>query len=67
MPAKVIDKVVDTCGAGDTFTAAVIAALVNGHDAKKAVEIGVTMAGTKVGQQGFANLGHLFPYSECPK
>ena len=60
--ARPPSKIVDTLGAGDTFTASVIASLIRGLAFDKALDFGCAMAGVKIGQRGFANLTkhHLF-------
>lgn len=45
--------VVDTVGAGDTFNAAVIAALLRGLSVGAAIEFGARIAGAKVGVHGY--------------
>ena len=54
--AKVADKVVDSTGAGDTFNAAVIAALGSGVSVNEALKCGCAVAGQKVQQDGFQGL-----------
>ncbi len=55
-PAFPPGKVVDTLGAGDTFNAGLISALVNGFPAEEALKQACRLAGFKCGQTGFANL-----------
>jgi ketohexokinase len=55
-PAFPPPQVVDTLGAGDTFNAGLISALVNGQPAQDALEQACYLAGHKCGQTGFANL-----------
>jgi ketohexokinase len=55
-PAFPPARVVDTVGAGDTFNAGLIHALLAGQDAGKALEYACRLAGKKVGQEGFAHL-----------
>jgi ketohexokinase len=50
------EQVVDTLGAGDTFNAGLISALVSGLSADLALEQACRLAGCKCGQTGFANL-----------
>ena len=50
------EQVVDTLGAGDTFNAGLISALVNDLSAGLALEQACRLAGSKCGQTGFANL-----------
>ncbi len=62
--AKVPTKVVDTVGAGDTFTAAFIASMICGKSPQEALEIGTIIAGDKVGHRGFkipTNLQKILP------
>jgi ketohexokinase len=59
--SKCPNKVIDSCGAGDTFTATVIGALlIKKATFKEALEAGCIVAGFKVGQRGFDNLGPVF-------
>ncbi|XP_032705430.1 ketohexokinase isoform X2 [Lontra canadensis] len=46
-------RVVDTLGAGDTFNAAVIFSLSQGHSMQEALRFGCQVAGKKCGLQGF--------------
>lgn len=55
-PAFAPPQVVDTLGAGDTFNAGLIAALVNEQHPQQALEAACRIAGRKCGQRGFANL-----------
>jgi ketohexokinase len=55
-PAFVPEKVVDTLGAGDTFNAGLISALVEGESPKQALYSACQLAGQKCGQWGFENL-----------
>ena len=54
------DHVIDTLGAGDTFTATVIASLIKGHGLLRTLKLACYVAGTKVGQRGFKNLGSAY-------
>ena len=56
VPAIFVEKIVDTCGAGDTFTASVIASLMKKNCLKKAMETGCKIAAEKIKQRGFKNL-----------
>lgn len=55
-PAFPPHEVVDTVGAGDTFNAGLIAALVAGQSLESALESACRLAGRKVGQAGFEGL-----------
>lgn len=55
-PASTPTRVIDTLGAGDTFNAGVILALLEGHPLDSALTAACELAGRKVGQNGFANL-----------
>ncbi|XP_042892524.1 ketohexokinase-like isoform X2 [Penaeus japonicus] len=54
------DQVVDTLGAGDTFIAASIFALAQGHKPEDSILFGCRVAGAKVGVRGWEPLSHLF-------
>lgn len=56
-PALKVDTVVDTVGAGDVFNACLIHALATGQLLEEALHYAVRMAGRKVQQQGFDDLG----------
>jgi len=57
--AKSLGTVVDTLGAGDTFNAGVIHALINGLSCKDAISYACELAGKKCTQVGFNGLvGH---------
>ncbi|MDR9436201.1 MAG: PfkB family carbohydrate kinase [Thiohalophilus sp.] len=55
-PASAPARVIDTLGAGDTFNAGVILALLEGRPLDSALNAACELAGRKVGQNGFANL-----------
>lgn len=57
-PAFPPPQVVDTLGAGDTFNAGLISALVNDQMPKQALESACRLAGQKCGQHGFEHLSH---------
>lgn len=59
-PAYPPAKLVDTCGAGDTFTASVIVALIKGYQPEDALKLGCKVAGAKVGQRGLTGLAREF-------
>jgi len=48
--------VVDTLGAGDTFNAGIIDALIRGHSTAEALELAVRLAEKKISQHGIKNL-----------
>ena len=54
------DEIIDTCGAGDTFTATAIACLYKGYDLQKTLNLACLIAGFKIGQRGYTNLGREF-------
>jgi ketohexokinase len=56
-PAFVPDQVVDTLGAGDTFHAGLIRAMLEGSSLETALHSACELAGRKVAQYGLANLG----------
>ena len=58
--AELVNNIIDSCGAGDTFIACVIASLIKGRSLKTALETGCRIAAKKIGQQGFQKLGDLF-------
>ena len=58
--AEHVPNILDSCGAGDTFIACVIASLIKGRSLKTALETGCRIAAKKIGQRGFQNLGDLF-------
>ncbi|XP_039301450.1 ketohexokinase isoform X1 [Nilaparvata lugens] len=55
-PAFLQQKTVDTLGAGDTFAAALIHSLNEGHELDKSVEFACKVAGAKTGIKGFSQL-----------
>jgi len=55
-PAFVPAQVIDTLGAGDTFNAGLIQALLDGRPLEAALGAACELAGRKVGQSGFTNL-----------
>lgn len=55
-PAFVPARVVDTLGAGDTFNAGLILAMLECQPLDNALRTACELAGRKVGQNGFANL-----------
>ena len=55
-PAFEVPRVLDTIGAGDVFNAAVIAALLDGSDAREALRSGCELAAFKCGRIGLEHL-----------
>lgn len=55
-PAFPPERVIDTLGAGDTFNAALISALLNGESPSEALTFACQLAGRKCGQTGYDNL-----------
>ncbi|KUJ71713.1 PfkB family carbohydrate kinase [Thiomicrospira sp. WB1] len=55
-PAKEIDQVIDTLGAGDTFNAGLIDALLQGHALAESVKAASDLASHKCQKQGLDNL-----------
>ena len=58
-PAFPPEKVVDTCGAGDTFNAATIYALSSGRSLKESITFACRVAGYKCGIQGYEGVKNL--------
>ena len=56
--ASTIDGIVDTCGAGDTFTSGVISSLLRDFNLETAMQTGCIYAAKKIQQKGLKNL-HL--------
>ena len=56
--ASKVDYIVDTCGAGDTFTSGVISSLLKESNLKTALQTGCIYAAKKIQQKGMKNL-HL--------
>ncbi|HED16236.1 MAG TPA: ketohexokinase [Gammaproteobacteria bacterium] len=56
-PASAPDKLIDTLGAGDTFNAAMISALLEGLSLQSALQKACKLAGDKCGQPGLAGVG----------
>ena len=54
--AQKVEKIIDTCGAGDTFTAVVISSLIKGTKFEMAIETGCKIAAKKISQKGFTHL-----------
>ncbi|MFW6322933.1 MAG: PfkB family carbohydrate kinase, partial [Guyparkeria sp.] len=57
VPARPVESVVDSIGAGDTLIAGFIHARSTGQGSREALEFAVRLAERKIGQQGFAGLG----------
>ena len=55
--AEHVPNILDSCGAGDTFIACIIASLIQGRSLKTALETGCRIAAKKISQWGFQNLG----------
>ena len=55
-PVFAPERVVDTCGAGDTFNAATINALSKGKGLEDAIRYGCQVAGFKCGVQGYGGI-----------
>lgn len=60
-PAYAPAQIVDTVGAGDTFNAGVIHALISAATLPEAIEYGCRLAGHKIGQQGIERLTQTGP------
>lgn len=58
------EEVIDVTGAGDSFSAAVIDALIGGHDLKQAVKKGNQLAALTIRSASSVLPHHLFPRSE---
>lgn len=59
--AHIQPRVVDSVGAGDTFVAASIYALVRGCNTQQVLKCACAVAGHKVGQMGFDSLRSAVP------
>jgi fructose-1-phosphate kinase PfkB-like protein len=64
-PAFPPDKVKDSLGAGDTFTAAMIASQTLGFKLAHGLQLACSLAGTKVGQTGLEGLTQ--PWNDATK
>lgn len=53
------DQVVDTLGAGDTFNAAFIYSQMKKIDWKRGLQFACLIAGFKIGQKGFQEIGNF--------
>lgn len=60
IPAYPPDAIVDTLGAGDTFCASVIFALVNGKELQEALRFGNKIAGSKIGFYGYDGIADVY-------
>ncbi|GFR26918.1 ketohexokinase [Trichonephila clavata] len=56
------EKILTTLGAGDTFVAATIMAILKGKDLAEAINIGCKVAGAKCGMSDTKGLAKLFPF-----
>ncbi|GFW17330.1 ketohexokinase [Trichonephila clavipes] len=56
------EKILTTLGAGDTFIAATIIALLKGEEVVSAIDIGCKVAGAKCGMYDTKGLAKLFPF-----
>lgn len=67
-PPEPPERVVDSLGAGDTFTAATIYSLNRQRNLKRAIEFACRVAGTKCGFYGYDKIGELFSHAavQCP-
>lgn len=59
-PSYPPDVIVDTLGAGDTFCAAVLFALVNGKSLEDALHFGNRIAGAKIGFHGYDGIAEVY-------
>ncbi|WP_372591956.1 PfkB family carbohydrate kinase [Guyparkeria sp.] len=66
VPARPVDPVVDSIGAGDTLIAGFIHARSSGQGSLEALEFAARLAERKLGQPGFAGLGPADP-AEDPR
>jgi ketohexokinase len=64
VPARPVDPVVDSIGAGDTLIAGFIHARAQGQGHRESLEFAVRLAERKIGQQGFAGLGPEDPAAD---
>jgi len=64
VPARPVDPVVDSIGAGDTLIAGFIHARSRGDGSRESLEFAVRLAERKIGQQGFAGLGPEDPAAD---
>lgn len=56
IPASPVSRVIDSLGAGDTYNAGAINALISGHTFEEALRAGSQLAARKVQQHGFDSL-----------
>ncbi|MGM0516531.1 MAG: PfkB family carbohydrate kinase [Pseudomonadota bacterium] len=64
VPARTVDPVVDSIGAGDTLIAGFVHARAQGQGNRESLEFAVRLAERKIGQQGFAGLGPEDPAAD---